>query len=64
MMNFSKNAMVIPQVSGANVYFPETLGLGLGSLKIQNLTLTPETVKIFNSTLPDVASMIYFKVFI
>ena len=62
MMNFSKNAMVIPQVSGANVYFPETLGLG--SLKVQNLTLKPETVKIFNSTLPHVTSMFKFKVFI
>ena len=60
MINFSKNTMVIPQVSGENVYFPETLG----SLKIQNLTLKPETGKIFNSTLPDVTSMFNFKVFI
>ena len=61
MINFSKNTMVIPQVSGANVYFPETLGLG--SLKIENLTLKPETVKIFNSALPDVTSMFNCKVF-
>ena len=45
MINLSKNTTVIPQVSGANVYFSETLGLGLGlglGFKIlpQNLRLS------------------------